>query len=335
MPQPLTSQIHIDHESSVQHAGSVARKTALSLGWTDALSEQAAVIAGELAGNLVKHASRGVVYIQPLPPGDAMEVVAVDRGPGMADLALCMTDGYSTAGTLGGGLGAVRRIAHEFTIRSEWGTGTAVSARLSAGHRPAGDPELGAICLPAEGERVGGDAWRVDETDGVRTLVLVDALGHGETAAEVARAAVRVHRRDPYRPLPEVLTALNKGLRHTRGAAVAVLRTRPGRAEWCGVGNIRCRVVSPDGTITSVASGPPGIVGWNMPRPVVRRVDPPRGSTVVLHSDGIDERWTRTPSPFLLRLPPPLLAAALTHAHRIARDDSTVLTLGTRRVHDL
>ncbi|GAB3112848.1 SpoIIE family protein phosphatase [Streptomyces calidiresistens] len=335
MPQPLTEQIRIDHESAVQHAGSVARSTAFSLGWSDSLAERAAVVAGELAGNLAKHASQGVIYLQPLPPGDAMEIIAVDRGPGMLDLALCLTDGYSTAGTLGGGLGAVRRIAQEFTIRTERGTGTVASARLAVPGRPAGDPGLGAVCLPVEGERVGGDAWRIDETDGVRTVVLVDALGHGETAAEVARAAVRVHRRDPSRPLPEVLTALNKGLRHTRGAAVAVLRTERGRTEWCGVGNIRCRVVSPDGTIASVASGPPGVVGWNMPRPMVRRVESPPGSTIVLHSDGIDDRWIRSPSPFLLRLPPPLLAAALTHAHRIARDDSTVLTIGTRRTHDL
>ncbi|MBB0243759.1 SpoIIE family protein phosphatase [Streptomyces alkaliphilus] len=335
MPQPLTEQIRIDHESSVQHAGSVARSIASSLGWTDSLAERAAVIAGELAGNLTKHASGGVIYLQPLPPGDTMEIISVDRGPGMADLALCMTDGYSTTGTLGGGLGAIRRISDEFTVRTERGTGTVAAARLSAPGSPVADPGLGAVCLPVEGERLGGDAWRIDETDGVRTLVLVDALGHGETAAEVARAAVRVHRRDPARPLPEILIALNKGLRHTRGAAVAVLRTGRGSTEWCGVGNIRCRVVSPDGTITTAASGPPGIVGWNMPRPMVRRVSPSPGSTVVLHTDGIDERWIRSPSPFLLRLPAPLLAAALTHAHRIARDDSTVLTLGTRRTHDL
>ncbi|GAA2433873.1 SpoIIE family protein phosphatase [Streptomyces macrosporus] len=324
----LTDEIRIDHESAIHLAATAARDCALRWGLPGAMPDQAAVLASELAGNLVKHASDGTVYVQPFRLGTGVEILAVDRGPGIRDLDRAMADGYTTTtGSLGAGLGAVRRIAGEFAIRTRVGFGTVVCARLSPpGEPPSARWDTGSVCLPAKGERHCGDACAVAETGDALTGLVVDGLGHGLSAAEAARSALRSFRTAPDRPLVDILTSLHRSLRHTRGAAAGVLRLYPDRAEYCGIGNIRAVVLS-DGDVLHRLAGQPGIVGWNVPTPRVRTVPLSSGATVALHSDGVESRWSHSPSPFLLRLPPPLLAAALAHGHRRTRDDATVLTV--------
>ncbi|GAA2410710.1 SpoIIE family protein phosphatase [Streptomyces glaucosporus] len=324
----LTDEIRIDHESAIHLAATAARDCALRCGLPGAMPDQAAVLASELAGNLVKHATDGTVYVQPFRLGTGVEVLAVDRGPGIRDLDRAMADGYTTtAGSLGAGLGAVRRIATEFAIRTRVGVGTVVCARLSPPDEPPSPRwDTGSVCLPAKGERHCGDACAVVGSGDVLTGLVVDGLGHGLSAAEAARSALRSFRTAPDRPLDDILTSLHRSLRHTRGAAAGVLRLHPDRAEYCGIGNIRAVALS-GGEVLHRLAGQPGIAGWNVPTPRVRTLPLPPGAVVALHSDGIESRWSHSPSAFLLRLPPPLLAAALAHGHRRTRDDATVLTV--------
>ncbi|MGK5500357.1 SpoIIE family protein phosphatase [Streptomyces sp. URMC 125] len=324
----LTDEIGVDHESAVPLAASAARNRARQAGLPGAMPDQAAVLASELAGNLVKHATGGTVFVQLLPHGEGVEITAVDRGPGIPDLDRSLADGYTTAtGSLGAGLGAVRRIASEFAIRTHPGSGTLVNARLTVpgAVRPA-RWRTGSVCLPAQEERYCGDACAVAETGDSLTALVVDGLGHGVSAAEAARSALRSFRTAPDRPLDDVLASLHRALRHTRGAAAGVLRLHSDRAEYCGIGNVRAVVLS-GGEIGHRMAGQPGIVGWNVPTPRTRTVALGPGAGVVLHSDGIESRWSHNPPTFLLRLPPPLLAAALAHRHRRIRDDATVLAV--------
>src|SRR5262245_32645748 len=109
-----------------------ARDAAEAAGLADEDQYRAGLVATELATNLVKHGSGGEVLVRGLrgAPTGAVEIIAIDRGPGIADIARSMTDGHSTAGTSGTGLGAVRRMADEFDIYSRPGRGTVVLARL-------------------------------------------------------------------------------------------------------------------------------------------------------------------------------------------------------------
>ncbi|MEU5270790.1 SpoIIE family protein phosphatase [Streptomyces hygroscopicus] len=322
-----TAQVRVDHHSAVHLAAETAREVARGCELPGALPDQAAVIASELATNLNKHASDGTVYVQPLPLGHGVEILAADRGPGMQDPERCLADGYTTTGTLGVGLGAVSRMATHFALRSADGPepGTWVCARLAPpGERRPEWQGVGSVCLPAEGEEECGDARAIVDTDSGRTAVVLDGLGHGRLAAEAAQAALRTFHAEPDRPLPEVLARMNRALRHTRGAAVGLLRLHPDRADYCGIGNIRALALSPGG-VSHRLTGQPGVVGWGMPTPRVHGFPLPRGATAVLHSDGVDARWALDPPPFVLRLPPPLLSAALAHGHRRVRDDATVL----------
>ncbi|MFF3754881.1 SpoIIE family protein phosphatase [Streptomyces sp. NPDC002018] len=328
-----TAHIRIDHYSAVHLAAETARALARDSGLPGAMPDRAAVVASELGSNLAKHATDGALFLQPLAVGTGVEILAADRGPGILDLRRCLTDGYTTTDTLGTGLGAVGRIATAFTIRSEPGSGTLAGARLAppGGPRPAHE-DVAAVCLAADGEETSGDAYAVIDTGTVRTAIVVDGLGHGAEAAEPAHTALRAFGRAPDLPLPEILTGVHRALRRTRGAAVGLLRLGQDRAEYCGVGNVRALVRTRD-EIHHRLTGLPGVAGLSLQATPVHRFALEPGATAVLHTDGIDHRWARSPSPFLLRLPPSLLTAALAHSHRISRDDATVLALTPRQRH--
>ncbi|OZM71199.1 hypothetical protein CFN78_22145 [Amycolatopsis antarctica] len=325
---PLSRHIPITHVSAVHRAAQTARSVAFELGLPSALPDQAAVIASELASNLEKHAGGGEVYVQPALGAHGVEILAADAGPGMDDLARCLADGHTTTGTLGAGLGAVLRMATDFDVHTVPGEGTLAVARVlvprGRNEPPYGNGRLGYLRLAAPGEEVSGDTLALAADGEEHTLLMVDGLGHGPDAAEAARAAAAVFAGDPHRPLPALLSAVNAGIRHTRGAAAAVLRVRPGLASFCGVGNVNAVLIT--GGRTRHLLSQPGIVGRGAVKPLVRPLDLEPDAIAVLHTDGVDARWSlgAGPGPALA---PALLAARLMHRHRRSRDDATVLAL--------
>ena len=91
-----------------------------------------ALVVGELATNLLGHAGGGKIRLRGLRDKEraGVEVLALDRGPGIPDLELCLRDGYSSAGTMGAGLGIVYRLSDEFELFSRLGQGTLVRSRI-------------------------------------------------------------------------------------------------------------------------------------------------------------------------------------------------------------
>ncbi|MFI0239564.1 ATP-binding protein [Streptomyces sp. NPDC016845] len=326
----VTAHVVVDHPSAVHHAATLAKDAARAAGLAEATVERAAVLTTELAENLLRHAVEGAMYVQRHGEKGGLDIIAADRGPGIASPDRAMADGYSTTGTLGSGMGAAQRLADELTLRTLPGVGTLICARFHAPGTAPAATDLGLVCLPLRGEELCGDSAAVVDAPGGRTAAVVDGLGHGAEAAGASAEAVRVFRENPHGPLPELLMTMDRALRGSRGAAVSLLRLRPGAVEHCGVGNVRLLLVGHDG-IAARDTGQPGVVGWNMPRPRARTLPMPEDSAAVLHSDGIAPRWADSAPPFLLGLPPRLLAAALGHGHRSARDDATALVSGAAR----
>ena len=83
----------------------------------------------EVTRNILTYAGRGELSLRLIQQAQKMGVliVARDRGPGIADLASAMQDGYSTSGSLGLGLPGSKRLMDEFAVASEVGQGTTVT----------------------------------------------------------------------------------------------------------------------------------------------------------------------------------------------------------------
>jgi serine/threonine-protein kinase RsbT len=120
----------IGREVDVYVAIGRGREMATSTGFDDIDRTRIEIVILELTRNILAHAGKGELYLDILEENGrrGMVVMAQDHGPGIADIALAMRDGYSTAHTLGAGLPGVRRLMDDFTIESGVGAGTKVRA---------------------------------------------------------------------------------------------------------------------------------------------------------------------------------------------------------------
>jgi hypothetical protein len=297
-----------------------------------------AIVVTEAATNIVRHAGFGVIVLRALLAGQSpsVEVLALDKGPGIPDVERAMHDGYSTIGTAGRGLGGIQRLTETFGIHSQRGMGTALLARIgerprSSSHaRPVAslDDRVGVVCVPLRGEVECGDAWRIIAGGRRISVLLVDGLGHGPEAAIAANAATAVFPTLTRGSLDAALVALDGALHETRGAAlsIVVIDEAARATRFSGVGNVDGRVLA-DGTTEHLVPQS-GIVGHGMPR--LRSTDAawPLGARLVLHSDGILGRWRMDAYPGLMTAHPALLAGIIYRDFARDQDDATVIVLG-------
>ena len=303
------------------------------LGFGDTEAGRAAIVATELAGNLTKHATRGGRFVvQPMDrcgvPG--VELLALDQGPGMANVAQCLRDGYSTAGSPGTGLGAVQRQADEFEIHSAVGVGTAILARIWSAPPealPVAGITYGVVSVPKPGQEMCGDGWAVAGEPGAERVLVIDGLGHGPDAARVAMEGARVFRAHCGESPTAILEHLHLALRPTRGAAVAVMALDRAARElrFAGVGNIAGSVVTAGESRSMVSHN--GIVGHEMRKVQEFVYAWAPGALLVLHSDGLNTRWSLDRYTGLAGRDPALVAGVLLRDHARGTDDATALAV--------
>ena len=154
-----------------------------------------AIVVTEAATNILRHGGGGEIILDARSYDHSGEVniLALDGGPGMANVQDCLRDGVSTADSAGTGLGAIQRQSDHFDIYSA-GLGTAIvcGVRTTGYQQRPRYPglEVGVVCLPRIGEAVSGDGWAARVTErGATLLLMCDGLGHGLGAAEAANAA--------------------------------------------------------------------------------------------------------------------------------------------------
>jgi len=318
----------IDDPSGVGEARRHVAAVCRDFGFNEVTCGQAAIIINELGGNLCKHAGKGHLWIA-VRAGEApeIEILSVDNGPGIGDLPQAMRDGFSTAGSPGTGLGAVKRLAADFDIHSEVGKGTVILARIRPGGSRARAFRWGVVALPAPGETVCGDSWGV-AFDGSRTsLVVADGLGHGPSAAEASLAAVDLFATQPFAAMAAALEESHVVLRMTRGGAVtrAHLDAEADSLRVAGAGNVAIRVVN--GVFNRSVLVQNGTVGVQMRRVEETTMQWPAHALVVCHSDGLQSRWPPEAITGLIGRDPALAAAVLVRDFGRGRDDVTVLVV--------
>jgi anti-sigma regulatory factor (Ser/Thr protein kinase) len=332
--------VTVSEPSQIAEARREAATIARGQGFDEVRTGRIALVATELATNLVKHGGGGDLLAGAYEDGEegGVELMALDRGRGMANVAACLADGYSSAGTPGQGLGAVMRQSSYVDIASWPGLGTAVLARVAAGGpepsrpAPAARPatawlpaaRIGSVSVAKAGEEVCGDSCAVIH-DGARvTICVADGLGHGQEAADASVEAVRAFHRFQGHQVPTLLDYVHGGLRATRGAAVSIARVDPaaGKVVFAGIGNVSGVLATKGGTRRMVSM--PGTAGYNARR--IQAFDYPfEAGLVILHSDGLSSSWTLDRYPNLAAAHPALIAGILFRDHGRRRDDATVV----------
>lgn len=328
---PASLVLEVTDQSSVGEVRRSAAALAMHAGLGETERGALAVVATEATTNLVLHARGGLVVLRALgaPGAGGVELLALDKGPGIRDVSRAMTDGFSTGGTAGRGLGAIRRMASEFDLFSSTSAGTALMARVwsrAAVRSPgAARDSTGVICVPLGNDKACGDGWSITHSPGRMLAVVVDGLGHGPEAAQATDAALRVVRSDPERSPSRMIETAHEVLRATRGAAIAVADVRhgEGHVRFAGIGNVAASVATT--TASQSMASHNGTVGHAM-RKVQEFTYPwSPDSCLLMHSDGIMTRWHLEQYPGLLSRHPALVAGVLYRDFNRGRDDATVL----------
>lgn len=325
MIEPILIEVH--DPSAIGEVRRAASNLAGILELTEADAARLALVVTELGTNLIKHASGGMFLLgrSETYPG-AIEILALDSGPGIANIGEALRDGHSTAGTPGSGLGAVGRKADFFQMYSHAKHGTVSLARITASGRPQKlDPATrGGVSVPFPGETENGDGWAEKPVEHGRRIMVVDGLGHGPLAHSAAAAACHAFR-GANGSVTDTLTIIHDALRGTRGAAVAVaeLDLQAGLVRFSGAGNISATIVDPAARRSAVSVY--GIVGHQMREAREYTYPWTAESTLIMHSDGLTTRWDLDGFPGLLGRDAVLIAGVLWKDYRRQSDDSTVV----------
>lgn len=327
-------RVPIQETSQPAEARRAALRLAANLGFDEVLAGRVAIVAQEVSTNILKHAGSGEVLLQ-INDAEAespeLELIALDKGPGMADLEQCFADGYTTGTSFGQGLGAIRRLAEESDFFSVPGRGTAVLARWRVPRRPAIVPasphlRIGAVNVSKPGEDVCGDAYGVEQSDTESTVLLADGLGHGLAACQASLEAVRVLHAHPRLQPGALIDIAHRALRSFRGAAVSVARFDRMRDKliFAGLGNVAGHIYDGSGRSQHLVSVN-GTAGQNAAHIREFSYPWPRGGILVMHSDGLLTNTSLDSRPSLALRDPSLIAGVLYRDFSRGHDDATVV----------
>lgn len=331
LPPSVAVPISAADSSQTGHARRQAMSLANAMGFSEVRRGQLGIIVTEAAANIAAHAGHGEIVLVPWQfRSDAgIDILALDNGKGIADVGRSFEDGYSTAGTAGQGLGAISRLASTLQIYSATNRGTALLARISresaTAEKSLDNHALGAVSLAITGETFCGDAWSADYTPGRSIYIVADGLGHGPSASEAAREAVRVFHEAPHLSPERILANAHLALAKTRGAAVSIAEIMHDKAvvNYAGVGNIAGAILEGGKTRSMVSMN--GTLGHSIGRIQSFSYAWGKTSTLLMHSDGLATRWNMEQYPGLSSRHPALMAGVLYRDFCRKRDDVTIL----------
>jgi anti-sigma regulatory factor (Ser/Thr protein kinase) len=318
--------LRVEEPSAVAACRAAGIALARRLRFPEPRIDELSLAVTEAASNLHKHARQGSLLLRIGRDGGVpgMELVTIDAGPGFRDTSMAMRDGHSTAGTLGIGLGAIRRLADFCDLYSVPGHGTVVVARFWPDRHQLAIQSAGLI-RPITGETECGDSFGAVREGATITGVLCDGLGHGPLAAAAAMAAVAAVLEDTSTEPAALVERAHRRMGHTRGGAIGVVQVTGDVARFAGLGNVTATLLA-DGTRKNMLSVP-GIVGHQARTIRQYEYSVAPGTAVVLHSDGISSRWEAAALPGLAARDPLVVAAALLGEAGSHRDDAGVLVL--------
>lgn len=320
----FSSCIPVTDESSVGEARRTGLLAAQRVGLDDVKAGQFALLATEVCRNVLRHGGGGEAIIAAYNNGDGPvgRIVALDRGAGIRDITKALDDGYSTGGTLGMGLGSMKRIARCFEIFTA-PTGTIVF--LEVGDRSATRVEVAGLVAPYPGERLCGDAWAYHRSADRTLIFLADGLGHGVQAADAANEAVKLFQKHAERPPAAILSYVHDGLKKTRGAAAAVAEIvhSSQTLTYAGVGNTAAVIFAKRLSRSLVSHN--GTLGMLAPRFQEFRVPWPEDGILIMHSDGLQTKWDLSVYPGMLARHAAIIGGVLLRDFRRQRDDASVV----------
>ncbi|MCX7082606.1 MAG: SpoIIE family protein phosphatase [Methylococcales bacterium] len=319
-----------------------------------------ATMVSELASNIIKYAKSGYIELcsYELPGKVEVEILATDKGPGIANLEQAMQEHFSSGGTLGLGLPGIKRIADEFEIRPNFGQGIRVLARkhikvdaskqvlslttvsysfksdkLSAFRytpqlkpQPTINFEIGMRIRAYAGQIVSGDQVLSIPLENGHLLAIVDATGHGPVAHKMALMLFTALRKIASSNLSDMMNKLYELSRGSIGAALglAFFDTNKRAVHYAGIGNTNFTVYS-DKKWRGVSRD--GMMGQRLPTFTEQSTSFNPGDMAIMFTDGLSESLTNEEAMKLRLQDANAIAYRLVEVLGKAHDDASCIVL--------
>ena len=340
LSQPLATaeRVSVLNDADANRVGRKARQLARSIGFAAVECDEIALAATELASNLVRHAGGGELILEPLSSCGRLgiQIVSEDRGPGFADTERALTDGFSTAGGLGHGLGTIHRFMDVLETFPRAGGGAQVVCerwlRPVTGRQHSSRLEFGVATRSYRFQPENGDAFVIQQWEARALAGVIDGLGHGQFARRASHAAKDYLDRHFDQPLEALFRGVSRACRATRGVVMALARFELdcGQVQLASVGNVETHLLgSPRASRIVVRRG---VVGMSdNPAPVATSHPWTGCSLLILHSDGIQTHWLRSEIESLKDAAPSLTANQLLERYSRRDDDATIIVARNAR----
>lgn len=331
--QPVS--IEVTKDSDIVLAGKLTESLSESMGFDALAVEEVTIVSKELASNIVNHADEGSLTISPIyDEANGIEITAADTGPGITSIDQAVVDGFSTSGSIGGGLGTVRRLMDDAEIdpRGQGERGVQVTARRWIGSSPTISSEtsldIGGATRPMPGYDRNGDAYLIEHAQSQTLAGVIDGLGHGDEAHRASSTAERYVQTHATDSIDRLFEGVESACQSTRGVVMALARfdLASRTVEVGAVGNISMRFCHAEGTERPISRR--GVLGQGAGRPRVETVDWQSQSAMVLHSDGVKSRWDCDELDFTSGETASNLASDMLRKLGKPDDDATILVAG-------
>jgi anti-sigma regulatory factor (Ser/Thr protein kinase) len=323
-------------DSGVVLLRSKLRAVSRRMGFNDLKREHMELVCNEMVTNQNKFAQgNGLVQIwETTHPRQALDLFAFDYGKGILNIKTAVEDGFTTAGTMGKGLGAIRRLSSESEIYSlpienvgdcPW-HGTAVWSRFyKDNHHDTLPHQIGGYTRAYQDSAFNGDLFQVRCNPNKTRWLHMDGLGHGREAAEVVEGIG--YFLDEETPVDGLMQRLSKRLEGTRGAVgmVCEIDATTQTFRICGVGDMIAYLIA-NGDKKAISFSP-GVLGHAHRTPETTTLSFPPQALLITASDGLRRSITLHTFPDLWRLHPQMIALVLGQVMGRHNDDRSVFTI--------
>ncbi len=186
--------------------------------------------------------------------------------------------------------------------------------------------EHASVIRPCPGEWVSGDAVVVQPVESGLFAAIVDALGHGPEAHEVAQIACEFLSRHASADVPGLMERLHQQLKGTRGAVAGLCAIDESARRVCYVGTGNT-VLRRFGSAETRLVSRDGVLGQNMRTPLPQTLELERGDLLVLYTDGVKDRFAAEDFPGMLAHAPTDVARTIVERFGKGHDDAACIAV--------
>jgi anti-sigma regulatory factor (Ser/Thr protein kinase) len=275
----------VESDDDIYRVRSEMTKFANNISLSSKDLEELKIVITEISKNILKHGSSGNISISFGKDSEKSVHIIAENPTSESDTTRVFDDGYSTANTLGIGLGAVKRLLTDVKVRVENGKFILTGEKVFVDKKKS-VIQTSVYSRPKPGFKSNGDAYFIKRYEDNAIVSVIDGIGHGDKAFEASQIALGVLENRFRDELEKIVFDIHRKSRGSRGCVMAIVRVhKEGRIEYLGVGNIRTQIYTADMYKRLVSFD--GLLGSNMRTLRTDRIELSTPCLVVMHSDGV------------------------------------------------